>query len=56
MADVFYKHGRPQHPTLQEDRPRGGPARRVRHKRTLSTGGFILMVFLVVLVGIALFP
>ncbi|MCF3961105.1 hypothetical protein [Streptomyces fuscigenes] len=56
MADMFYKHGRPQHPTLLEDRPRGGPARRVRHQRSWSTGGAILAIMLLILVGIALFP
>ena len=56
MADTFYKHGRPQHPTLQEDRPRGGPAKGVKHKRSWSAGAIVLVIVLLVIVGIALFP
>ncbi|MEW2545151.1 hypothetical protein AB0910_05115 [Streptomyces sp. NPDC047002] len=56
MADTFYKHGRPQHPTLHEDRPRGGPARRVRHQGGWSAGAVVLVILLLILVGIALFP
>ncbi|MBP0458707.1 hypothetical protein [Streptomyces montanisoli] len=56
MADTFYKHGRPQHPTLEEDRPRGGRAKGVKHQGSWSVGAIILVIVLLVIVGIALFP
>jgi hypothetical protein len=56
MVDNFYAHDRPQHPTLREDRPRGGPRAPVRHKGVLGTAISAMIVVLWVLSGIWLFP
>jgi hypothetical protein len=55
--EEFYASDRPENPALPEDRPRGGGDRdAVRHRGTWATVGFIVLIVLIVLVGIALFP
>lgn len=56
MVDTFYKHGRPHHPTLEEDRPRGGRSKSVKHRAGWSTGAIVLAIIVVILAGIAFFP
>ncbi|MFF5568326.1 hypothetical protein ACFY7Z_27695 [Streptomyces sp. NPDC012623] len=53
----FYAHDRPPHPTLPEDRPRGGgPKAPLAHSRSWTTMMIVLVILVVVIVGIAMFP
>ncbi|MEV7424757.1 MULTISPECIES: hypothetical protein [unclassified Streptomyces] len=53
----FYAHDRPPHPTLPEDRPRGGgPKTPLAHSGRWTTLAIVLVVLLIVVVGIAMFP
>ncbi|MFK4144832.1 hypothetical protein [Streptomyces sp. NPDC004065] len=56
--EEFYAADRPEHASLPEDRPRGGEPGTfsLRHSGTWGTVGFIVMIVLVVMMGIALFP
>lgn len=54
--DNFYRHDRPSHPGMHEDRPRGGAGGRVSHGGTWSAIGVVVAVLVLVAVGIALFP
>ncbi|MFI6488720.1 hypothetical protein [Streptomyces sp. NPDC050564] len=55
--EEFYASGRPAHPTLPEDRPRGGGGTApVKHRGTWATVALVVGIVLLVLVGIALFP
>ncbi|WP_405888632.1 hypothetical protein OG762_30145 [Streptomyces sp. NBC_01136] len=55
--EEFYASGRPAHPALPEDRPRGGGAATpLRHRGTWATVALVAGIILLVLVGIALFP
>lgn len=53
----FYTRDRPEHPVLPEDRPRGGqPRMPLRHRSAWATAGFVIGFFLLIVVGVALFP
>ncbi|WP_329454816.1 hypothetical protein [Streptomyces sp. NBC_01497] len=54
--DDFYTHDRPNHPTLPEDRPRGGAARSPKGGKTWGAVAIVVVVVALVVVGIALFP
>jgi hypothetical protein len=55
--EEFYAHGRPAHPALPEDRPRGGRSETpLKHRGTWATVGLVAGIILLILVGIALFP
>jgi hypothetical protein len=55
--DEFYARDRPAHPTLPEDRPRGGKDKAsMKHRGPWAMAALIAFVILLILVGIALFP
>ncbi|MER5918341.1 hypothetical protein ABT124_51055 [Streptomyces sp. NPDC001982] len=55
--EEFYASGRPAHPVLPEDRPRGGGGTvSVKHRGTWATVALVVCIVLLVLMGIALFP
>ncbi|MEW2544248.1 hypothetical protein AB0910_00475 [Streptomyces sp. NPDC047002] len=54
--DDFYSHDRPQHPTLPEDRPRGGPAEPAKGRKGWGLVAVVVVVVVLVVLGIALFP
>ncbi|WP_369250913.1 hypothetical protein [Streptomyces sp. R41] len=55
--EEFYASGRPAHPVLPEDRPRGGGGTvPVKHRGTWATVALVAGICLLILVGIALFP
>lgn len=55
--DSFYALDRPANPTLAEDRPRGGGARKpLHHKGSLTFGALVGAVFLEIIIGIFMFP
>ena len=55
--EEFYRSDRPAHPTLEEDRPRGGkPKAPAKHRGPWVTVGNVVLVVVLVVLGIALFP
>jgi hypothetical protein len=54
--DDFYTHDRPAHPSLAEDRPRGGPARPAKGGKGWGAIAIVVVIVVLVVVGIALFP
>jgi hypothetical protein len=55
--DEFYARDRPPNPELPEDRPRGGGRREpLQHRGAWTVAAAIITVFLVIVVGVALFP
>lgn len=54
--DKFYDRDRPEDPSLPEDRPRGGRARPAKGGKSWGVIGVLVVIFILVLVGIALFP
>jgi hypothetical protein len=53
---AFYESDRPAHHVLPEDRPRGGPSERIKHPWTWGTVGVMVFFFMILFMGIALFP
>ncbi|POX47116.1 hypothetical protein [Streptomyces sp. Ru72] len=55
--EEFYKRDRPAHPTLEEDRPRGGKAKApAKYRGSWSMVAIIVVIVLLIVLGIALFP
>jgi len=54
--DDFYTHDRPDHPTIPDDRPRGGTAKPAKGGKGWGAIAIIVVVVVLVVVGIALFP
>lgn len=57
--EEFYKRDRPAHPTLEEDRPRGGKPKEkapAKYRGSWSMVAIIVVIVLLVVLGIALFP
>jgi hypothetical protein len=55
-VDDFYMRDRPPHPTLLEDRPRGGGGPLFAHQKIWVTIGVVFAIFIELVMGIALFP
>ncbi|MFF4961133.1 hypothetical protein [Streptomyces sp. NPDC001222] len=55
--EEFYQRDRPAHPTMEEDRPRGGRRKApAQHRGAMFTVAIVVVVIVLVVLGIALFP
>ncbi|MFG2373135.1 hypothetical protein ACGFY9_16850 [Streptomyces sp. NPDC048504] len=55
--EELYSRDRPAHPTLPEDRPRGGePKAPVKHRSPWLVAVFVIGVIALIVIGVALFP